>query len=324
VPDAFAAFVRTETGRLAQYLATLRVLPREGPPVQAIVIAPPGQRAAFERALVSDARLSFVTLDAAEAARKVGVKSAPANSGAEQLYLHLTVKRPPREQFARREDRRSYYLWQMQRGLVAAGALGFAACALYAGANWLDLSGMRGETRQLRAQTQVTAQEYQRITSAFPVTQTTTDNLRATVIEFGNIAKRTAAPRDALVYVSKVLNDFPQIELDALQWQLERSDERATAKPPAGAAPALAAGEVAQVLELSGRVGAMRRSDYRAITAEVQRFASALRADPAYRVVRTQLPFDVTSEGTLSGDIGTAAETGEAPRFTIVLARNVQ
>ena len=121
-----------------------------------------------------------------------------------------------------------------------------------------------------------------------------------------------------------MLNDFPQIELDSLQWRLERSDERAAAKPPAGAAPAASAGEVAQVLELSGRVGAMRRSDYRAITAEVQRFAGALRADPAYRVVRTQLPFDVTSEGTLSGDIGTAAETGEAPRFTIVLARNVQ
>jgi hypothetical protein len=324
VPEAFAAFVRTETGRLAQYLATLRVLPRDGPPVRAIVIAPPGQRAAFEHALVSDARLSFVTLDAAEAARKVGVKSAPANTGAEQLYLHLAVKHPPREQFARREDRRSYYLWQLQRGLVAAGALGFAACALYAGANWLELSGMRGETRQLRAQTQVTTQEYQRITSAFPVTQTTTDNLRATVIEFGNIARRTASPRGALLYVSKVLNDFPQIELDSLQWRLERPDERAAAKPPAGAVPAVAAGEVAQVLELSGRVGAMRRSDYRAITGEVQRFASALRIDPAYRVVRTQLPFDVTSEGTLSGDIGTAAETGEAPRFTIVLARNVQ
>ncbi len=324
VPEAFAAFVRTETGRLAQYLATLRVLPRDGPPVRAIVIAPPGQRAAFEHALVSDARLSFVTLDAAEAARKVGVKSAPANAGAEQLYLHLAVKRPPREQFARREDRRSYYLWRLQRGLVAAGALGFAACALYAGANWLELSGMRGETRQLRAQTQETTQEYQRITSAFPVTQTTTDNLRATVIEFGNIARHTASPRGALLYVSRVLNDFPQIELDSLQWRLERPEERAPAKPPAGTAPAVAAGEVAQVLELSGRVGAMRRSDYRAITAELQRFASALRADPAYRVVRTQLPFDVTSEGTLSGDIGTAAETGEAPRFTIVLARNVQ
>ena len=55
----------------------------------------------------------------------------------------------------------------------------------------------------------------------------------------------------------------------------------------------------------------------------MQRFADALRADPAYQIERTQLPFDVTSEGTLSGDISTATETGEAPRFTIVLTRRI-
>jgi hypothetical protein len=325
VPEALAAFVRTETGRLAQYLSTLRVLPREGPPVQVIVLAPAGQRPAFERALVSDARLSFVTLDAADAARKVGVKGAPAGTGAEQLYLHLAVKRPPREQFARREDRRSYFIWQLQRGLVAAGALGLAACALYAGAIWVDAYGMRGETRDLRAETQQTTQQYQRITSAFPVTQTTTDNLRATVNEFRNIARRTAAPREALVYLSSVMNDFPQIELDAVTWRLERPDGRAAAgsAPGAGATSKPAAGDIAQVLELSGRVSAARRSDYRAITAEVQDFANALRADPAYRVLRTQLPFDVTSEGTLSGDMSTTSDTGEAPRFTIILARDL-
>jgi hypothetical protein len=321
LPEAFAAFVRSETGRLAQYLSTLRVLPREGPPVQVIVVAPPGQRAAFERALVSDARLSFHTIDQSEAAQRVRVKSAPPAMGAEQLYLHLAVRKPPREQFARREDRRSYYLWQLQRGLVAAGALGLAACALYAGANWIDVIGMRSDAQSLQAETSTTQREYQRITSAFPVTQTTTENLRATVVEFTNIARHSASPERALIYLSRVLDDFPQIELDSLQWRLERAGERAAggaAKPAAGTS---APGTV--LLEISGRVGAMRRSDYRAITAEVQRFADALRADPEYQVQRMQLPFDVTSEGTLSGDIGTS-DTGEAPRFTIVLARSVQ
>jgi hypothetical protein len=321
VPAAFAAFVRSETGRLAQYLSTLRVLPRDGPPVQVMVVAPPGQRAAFEQVLVSDARLSFITVDQDDAARRIGVRGAPAETGAEQLYLHLAVRRPPKEQFARSEDRRSYYLWQMQRALFAGGALGLAACALYAGAGWLDVRGMQVEGDQLRTETRATQQEYQRITSAFPVTQTTTDNLRAAVVEFSNIARRSPSPEGAFTYVSKVLDEFPQIELDSLQWRLERPGGSA-AKPAAGAAPT--AGEMAEVLEISGRVGAMRRSDYRAITGEVQRFADALRVDPAYRVLRTQLPFDVTSEGTLSGDIGTAAETGEAPRFTIVLARSMQ
>lgn len=320
-PEAFAAFVRSETGRLAQYLSTLRVLPREGPPIQVIVVAPPGQRAAFAQALVSDARLSFITLDAEEATRKVGVKSAPHATGAEQLYLHLAVRRPPKEQFARREDRRSYYIWQSQRGLVAAGALGLAACALYAGAGWVDANGMRSETQQNRAEASTAQQEYQRITSAFPVTQTTTDNLRAAVVEFTDIAGRSASPERAIIYLSQALSEFPQIELDSLQWRLEGAGGARAAKP---AANAPAGSEVAQVLEISGRVSGMRRSEYRAITAEVQRFADALRTDPEYRVLRMQLPFDVTSEGTLSGDIGTAAETGEAPRFTIELARSIR
>jgi hypothetical protein len=323
VPEAFAAFVRSETGRLAQYLATLRVLPREGPPVQALVVSPPGQRAAFEHALVSDARLSFLTVDQAEAARRVGVKDAPPGTGAEQLYLHLAVRKPPREQFARREDRRSYVLWQLKRGLLAAGALGLAGCALYAGFNWMNVIGMRGDAARLRAETRATQTQYERITATFPVTQTTTDNLRATVVEFTRIARRSAPPEHALVYLSQALDGFPQIELDALTWRVDDAGARAQGPRSAGGqAPARSA--ATEVLEISGRVGAMRRSDYRAITAEVQRFADALRTDPLFEVIRTQLPFDVTSSGTLSGDIGQAAETGEAPRFTIVLARRVQ
>jgi hypothetical protein len=69
-------------------------------------------------------------------------------------------------------------------------------------------------------------------------------------------------------------------------------------------------------------VNATQRNDYRGITAQVQQFAHALGAS-GYELVRTQLPFDITSEGTLTGDIGAATETGEAPRFTVVLARRL-
>jgi hypothetical protein len=97
---------------------------------------------------------------------------------------------------------------------------------------------------------------------------------------------------------------------------------------PGGAAkPATAPGTIAssgsdvvQIIEVVGRVNATRRSDYRAITGQVQQFAEALRSDPAWRIVRTQLPFDVTPDGTLSGDIGSTEGT-EAPKFTITIAR---
>jgi hypothetical protein len=322
-PQAYASFVRSETGRLAQYLSTLRVLPREGPPVHVIVVAPPGHKAVFEQMLVSDARLSFVTVDQADAARRVGVKDVPAGMGAEQLFLHLAVRRPPREQFARREERRGYFLWQVQRGLVAAGALGLAACMAYAGLAWINISGMRSDIAEVRVDSRADQERYRQITATFPKTSTTTENMRATVVEFTKIAQRSGSPEQTLRYVSSVLSDYPQIELDSLLWRVDRAGGSA-ANAPAGPAgtrnPNLP--EQAELLEISGRVPGMARSDYRAITGEVQRFAEALGANPNYRVERMQLPFDVTSEGVLSGDIGSASG-GESPRFSIFLARNL-
>ncbi len=329
-PEALAAFVRAETMRLAQYLITLRALPRDGPPVQAMVVAPAAGRAAFEQALVSDARLAFHTVAMEDAARKAGVKQAPPGSAGEQLFLHLAVRRPPKEQFARLEDRRSFVLWKLQRAVVVAGAVGFAACVAYAGVKWLDVMGVREQVAAQRNDAREATQQYERITAAFPVTQTTSDNLKAAVVEFRNIAARSASPEGALAHLSRVLEQFPQIELDALAWSVgkpvgarEVKPSAAPAAPPVGAGAATAGSVAAaeQILDVSGRVQATQRSDYRAITEQVQRFAAALTADQSYRIVRTQLPFDTTPDATLSGDIGETAERGEAPRFTIVVAR---
>ena len=330
--DALALFVRSETYRLTQYLGTLRALPRDGSPIQVLVVAPPGQLPAFEQTLASDARLTFRSFALAAAAKMVGLKRLVPEHGAEQLYLHVAATRPPKEQFARTEDRRSFRIWQLQRGILAAGVLGFAACVAVAGLRWFDVTGVRDQTEFLQRDAQVAKSEYERITSQFPVTSTTTDNLRATVNEFRDLARRTAFPEPAFAYVSRALEQFPQIELDSLDWQLGKADAillKGAAKPPAaGRAPAAAPGiaqpaaELSQFIVLAGRVNATQRSDYRGITAQVQRFADALRADPAWQIVRTKLPFDTTPDGTLSGDIG-QSEGSETPRFEIALARRI-
>jgi hypothetical protein len=323
-PQGLAPFVKSETQRLAQYLATLRVLPREGAPVQVLVVAPPGQRAVFEEALVSDARLVFHTVDGAEAARTVGLTRLPQDTLAEALYLYLAAKKAPREQFASRADTRRQLIWRLQRGVVAAGALGFAACLLFAGAKWLDAATLREQASAQRVQSQAAAEQYQRITAGFPVTQTSTENLKVAVVEFRRIAERSAAPEQAFVHISRVLQQFPQMELDGLTWRVGRPSERrdaraaqrgAVAKPEAQGAEGL-------LLEIAGRVNATQHDDYRGITAQVQQFASALGGPSGYEIIATKLPFDITSEGTLTGDIG-GVETGDAPRFTIVLARRL-
>ncbi|MBI3373464.1 MAG: hypothetical protein HY017_17190 [Betaproteobacteria bacterium] len=329
-PEALALFVRSETYRLAQYLGTLRAMPRDGGPVQVIVVAPPGHLAVFEQALVSDPRLTFRSVDLAAAAKAIGLKQVAPDLSAEQLYLHVAATHPPKEQFARTEDRRSFRIWQMQRWTLRAGALGFAACLGMAGLQWFEVASLRDQAEFQQRDGQIAQREYERITAQFPVTHTTSDNLKATVNEFLALAGRSAYPEPALVYVSKALEQFPQIELDTLDWRVGKAESlsKGTAKPaaapppsaPAGAAPQIA--DLSQIIILGGRVNATQRSDYRGITAQVQRFAEALRADRAWQIVKTQLPFDVTSDGTLSGDIG-QVESGDLPRFEISIARRL-
>jgi hypothetical protein len=178
-----------------------------------------------------------------------------------------------------------------------------------------------GQVSVQQRESRAATEQYQRITASFPVTQTTTDNLKATVVEFTRIATQSASPEPALIYLSQVVEKFAQMEIESVAWRVSKPSADTSTTKGAGAADAApAAAEVLQILEVSGRVNATRRSDYRAITGQVQQFAEALRADPAWRILRTQLPFDVTSQGTLSGDIG-AGEGTEAPRFSVTVGR---
>lgn len=154
------------------------------------------------------------------------------------------------------------------------------------------------------------------------MTQTTTDNLKATVNEFRKVATGSASPESMLAHLSNVLEQFPEFELDNLTWSVGKAGAAEGRARQAGAAAKPAADQPAELLEINGRVNAAQRSDYRDITEKVERFAEALGGNPAYRVIRTRLPFDIASEGTLTGDIG-AQETGEAPRFTVVLAKRL-
>jgi hypothetical protein len=261
-PQALASFVRSETQRLAQYLVTLRALPRDSGPVQVLAIAPAGLRGEFEQALVSDNRLTFRTLDYAQALRGVRLRRAPEASAAEALYVHLAARKPPREQFASQDDRRRYFVWQLQRGMVAAGAAALVACALFGGSRWLEARHMRAQAQAQLAEADAAAARYQRITAAFPVTATSPDNLKATVIEFQRIAQRSASPEPAFVHISRVLAKFPQVELDALRWSVGRPGAPAGA-PPVRLAPVAAGvpGDAAVLVELSGRVTATQRHD---------------------------------------------------------------
>src|SRR5581483_228291 len=102
----------------------------------------------------------------------------------------------------------------------AAGAAAFCACALLAGVRAYEAMEVRDQAADEIQRGRAAAEEYARITATFPVTDTSTDNLKATVVEFRRIAERSAQPEHAFVHVSRVLQKYPQFELDSLRWNV--------------------------------------------------------------------------------------------------------
>jgi hypothetical protein len=321
-PERTAEAFERETTRVHQYLMAMRVLPREGGTIDAVLIAPPGQAASVRDAAPGIAQLRMQVLDLDDVRRKIGLRSAPAGAGAEALYLHLLASRPPKQQYAKEKERGAYRVHQWRVGLVIGGATVLAGCLLFAGFQAWETLELRDATMQNRQQTANAQQAYARVTAQFPAMPTSTDNLRTAMNQYRLLAAQTRSPRDLLEEVSQVLNESPRIEVDRLQWEFDGKLPDIAKEAGAGGAIRPGGKPRYEVVEIAARVQDTRASDYRGIQLLVNQFVDQLRKRPGVEVIAQKLPFELNSGTQLSGDIGTERASA-VPAFTVTVARRI-
>jgi len=329
-PRSIANSCAEESARIQQYLTNMRVLPRAAPPLDVVVLAPSEYRALYDAACIDTARLHFHVLDLDQVARRAGLTSAPEETLAEGLFLHVLATARVRDQFADNNLRRFYDLWRARVGLITAGVAIFSLCLAYSGMKLFDiyrLNQLAETDRQLEA---AASQQYARTQASFPKTPTSAENLKTIVKNYLSIQRQNSSPGEMLVEISEALANLPQIELDRIDWEIgapkpaASGRDAATAIAPRAAADSSAPGAEPryQVAEISGRLIVPVASDYRNITLLMNQFVEALRRRPGMEVVSTRLPFDINAEKSISGDIGVQRGT-EVPRFSVTVSRRL-
>jgi hypothetical protein len=321
VADAFDR----ETTRVYQYLTAMRVVAREGGAIDAVLIAPPGEKRRVQAAGPNMPQVRAGVIELGEAARAIGLKEYPEGAGAEVLFLHLLAQRPPAVQYAGDNLRQHFRLHQVRVGLVAGGALVCLLALGYAGILLMQRHGLEDQIEADRQRARAAADEYQRVTQAFPQLPTTTDNLRATMQRYDNLTKQTAAPDRLAAALSHALDASPAIEVDRIRWELAanpkeriRNARGAPARSPTAAPQAK---ELYELAEIAGKVVGIRSSDYRRVNGAVEEFVARLRTRPGVEVLQVKFPFDTASNSNLSGDIG--GEIEKVPPFTVTVARKL-
>jgi hypothetical protein len=298
-PGAIAQDCAAESVRIQQYLVNTRILPRDAPALDVLMLAPSGHKALYDAVCVNSGRLQFHVHDLDTVGRSVGLKSVPAETLAEGLFLHVLADSPPREQFADNRLRRFYNLWRARVGLVAAGAAIFGFCLLVSGAKLLDIYELNEQAATDRQQEARMSEQYARLHASFPRTPTSTENLKAIVKNYRTLLRQSASPGSMLAEISEAVTALPQIEIERLDWEIGT-----LAKTPAGGGAAKAPSAPP---EPAG-------AEFQVQTAEI----SLRRRDT--EVTQTQLPFDINAEKSISGDIG-AQQQEEVPRFSVMVSK---
>ena len=326
-----AAACAGESARLQQYLVTTRVLPTAGTPIDVMVLAAGQYHAALTEACRSSEVLRFHVINADSQCGAAGLKSFPADAPCDALFLHAVATAAPAEQFAQEQHRHHYRLWQISRGLYAAGAAVLAAGLLFAGERLLEVYALRGQIQSDQARFQSLSAEYARLTATFPPTPTATENLKTTIKQYGMLQAQTATPAYLFIEISKVLAGFPQVEIERIQWSIGKPQAqtgprgaapKAAAPAAAGAAPA-AADPGYQLATVSARVVGARRVDLRAISDMAGQFIAALKKNPQLEISDVNMPFAITAGDTLAGDIGSERAIAEDAAFSLTVRRKL-
>lgn len=303
IASAFA----TESAKLQQYLIGQRLIGREET-LPAFIMAHPLMLSAVEKACPDRAQLNFSLIDSHTAAHKLGLTTLPEDNRSDLLFMHLLAIAAPRQQFANDQHRHHFHLFQLRRGLIAAGVVVLLGSALFSAKQAYETHTFREETQALRASDGELNRRYQAIAGTLPQLSVDNDTLRQLTDRYAELSRLQRQPGEALGLVGQVLERFPAIVLDSIEWQNQ---------PPYASGQNVASRETTIV---RGTVD-LQSAEARKVLSMFDDFVAALRKQSGWSINVLQQPFDVASGSALRGGDG-IDEAAKPRQFSVEIIRN--
>lgn len=308
--------VGTEVTRFQQYLLSQRTITRnDSLDVHVVLHQDIAQSAAVT--LQGNDQLQFHIHGLDAVARKIGAKAEFADSRSQALFVHLCAAAAPRHQFAPSALRKEYRLWQVSRGLFAAGVITLGCALAFAAKTWVDVTGFRADTQAKLADAAALDRRYQTVVKTFPPVPIAKETLRQVVARYQGIERETALPQALLRDLARALDSHPGVDVSRLEWSMGGAEGLSQKLPRAAA-------DDQEVIIVDGTISAGTTGTARDLLADFETFtASVLGAPGGHKeVLVLQQPFDVTSTTSLRSGSGELS-TLEPRKFTLALLRKV-
>lgn len=283
-----------EAVRTRQYLLGLHLLERDKP-LAVICLLPETEIADMKAAHPAVEGLEFRHVGLADAARRAGLKAAPAARSGEDLCIALLLESRFPNHFAPASERRSFYLYRLRRALLAGSGLLALGALAASGALLAGLPEQRQALRSASADAAALSAEVDQRRASFPRTGVPVEEIREALGLAHRLAAENAPSRRLLADISRGFDTVPQAELNRLTWL--RSDQ----PPPLPAAPDGRPGRMHWLAIVNGDIVGI--GDYRKANAMTNALSEAIRRDDV-EVEILRYPFDVRPNAEVLDNFG--------------------
>lgn len=295
---ALARDFALEAGRLHQYLIAQRLISR-GDPLPLLIIAHPEAAAAIGESCRHGHGLECRLIDNQSAAARLKLKTPPTDSCSDQLFLHLLATHRPRQQFADPARRANFRLRRIRRTLFALGLGTLLGSSLLAAANTYQAARLDAEAGELMRQEARMNKRYQEIAATFPQLGISHQALRRVTERYAELRRQQHHLLPALQKLGRILDQIPGIELESLDWQVDKPTTTNDGNPAVSH----------ETLIVSGVIEHEEAATPRQILALFERFKHLANAEGAWHIDIIDAPYTMDAQHIVAG----GAEPDSAP-----------
>jgi hypothetical protein len=318
----YTKFIVTEIERNQRYLNRLRILPF-GKMLDVYVVCHHSRIEQLQQQCQDSEVIRYHIIDINEAARQVGLQQTITDNTSDSLFIRLLAGERPATNYASTQERRYHLMYQARKMMVAAGVVLALSSTAWSVKNVVD--GMQYNSSRLGAREQVQRLEENQLQLSryLPKTPVSPRDMQAAVETYRLLQAYGTSPYLTMSAVGKHLQQYPGLQLDAIQWissldansSIAHLEAEAESDDMTFAEQQADIDESTRLYQISLFKGTVKPfyGNYPSAFILVNRFVDSLRKDSRFvEVTATAMPLDVNSRSTLKGVSGTTEQINPA------------
>ncbi len=320
--ESYAPIIADEMDKMLRYLRSMRQISHDSL-VQIYLLADDKLHAELEPACRDKVGVSYNQISLRDIAGKLGLKADFVDPFAESIFVYLLLKSRSRNIYAGEQETRYFTLRRLRHFLLGSSLFLLLGSFIWSGLAFIEGVTLKQEAVSAQAKTRFYNERYDMARERLPEIPVEPEDLRTAVQIVEEMGDYKSSPLPLMRTLSRGLNDFPDVQIDSINW-LSSMDPNAD--PAAGSSqegPVLDTNSdyiYYQVARVSGSLSPFD-GNYRHAIELVNRLAEEIRAQPeVYDVKILSLPLDVSPEARLHGT--GEAISGEA-RFSMKIVQGI-